>query len=395
MSDDPSLKPSMPALRVALRATGVTGAALALTATAALPALACHGRPNGGNGGSTSSTGSRGSEHGHADARGHATPHSHPTTHDRASAHGHTATHSRATTHSHPTASGHQAHGKASAASHAHPASQAGTAGHNPPGNNGTVFIHQVAGDAHPHNQPHVACSFYVALFDFDSNQPLTLSLTGQAPTGAGTPVTVNGQQSLTETAPDNGATGAGHGYDGDFGSMGFTASNLDLSALGAPAKQGYHLRLTIGTGQGGGSKTKVFWFAPCTGQSSTPTAANSSSTSGSQNNGTTAGTAEATRATHRAGSSKPATAGTTRVLGEHWSRTATHTGGTLGTGVRAAAATRPGTVTGRTEASSAAALPFTGADVAAMVAAGVIAIGGGGGLLLLGRRRRRSLGTA
>src|SRR5690242_19513813 len=39
---------------------------------------------------------------------------------------------------------------------------------HNPPGNNGTVKIHQVAGDTSPHNVPHVSCDFYITFFGFD-----------------------------------------------------------------------------------------------------------------------------------------------------------------------------------------------------------------------------------
>jgi len=52
-----------------------------------------------------------------------------------------------------------------------------------PRGNNGTVFIHDVAGDNRPHNVPHVGCTFYVDFFGFDSDQVLSTSFVGQAPT--------------------------------------------------------------------------------------------------------------------------------------------------------------------------------------------------------------------
>src|SRR3954452_4659256 len=128
--------------------------------------------------------------------------------------------------------------------------------GHNPRGNNGTVFTHDVAGDNRPHNVPHVGCTFYVDFFGFDSDQVLSTTFAGQAPTGAGTPLPSG---DWTGAMPADGAGGAGHDFDGE------QAFSLDLAALGAPqAQQGYHVKLTVATGEPGGVQHKVFWFSGC-----------------------------------------------------------------------------------------------------------------------------------
>ena len=130
------------------------------------------------------------------------------------------------------------------------------SAGADPQGNNGTVFIHAVAGDNRPHNVPHVGCTFYVDFFGFDSDQVLSTSFVGQAPTGAGTPLPSG---DWTGTMPANGASGAGRDFDAE------QAFTLDLAALGAPqAQQGYHVKLTVATGEPGGVKHKVFWISGC-----------------------------------------------------------------------------------------------------------------------------------
>lgn len=161
------------------------------------------------------------------------------------------------------------AHGNAStAASHnaspaatpnhvsAAPAKAAATGKGDPAGNNGTVFIHDVAGDNRPHNVPHVGCTFYVDFFGFDSGQVLSTSFVGQAPTGAGTPLPSG---DWTGTMPANGASGAGRDFDAE------QAFTLDTSVLGAPqAQQGYHVKLTVSTGEPGGVKHKVFWISRC-----------------------------------------------------------------------------------------------------------------------------------
>jgi hypothetical protein len=113
-------------------------------------------------------------------------------------------------------------------------------------------------GDPGHHNVPHPGCSFVVDFWGFDAGQTLNVSFTGQAPTGAGTPLSLSGS-GTSITSPDD----AGGGNDPD-GELVFTPTASELSALGAPAKQGYHVRLTVATGQGGGQKQKVFWISPC-----------------------------------------------------------------------------------------------------------------------------------
>jgi hypothetical protein len=134
-----------------------------------------------------------------------------------------------------------------------------GPSGHNPPGNNGTVKIHALPGDPGHHNVPHPGCSFVVDFWGFDAGQTLNVSFTGQAPTGAGTPLTLSGS-GTSVTSPDD----AGGGNDPD-GELVFTPTASQLSVLGEPSAQGYHVKLDVATGEPGGHKYKVFWISPCT----------------------------------------------------------------------------------------------------------------------------------
>ena len=182
-----------------------------------------------------------------------------------ASTHGHKhdATSAKPATQSHSAAASHSAkHSAAPAAPAAKPSHEVTAAPAakgdkaDPRGNNGTVFIHDVAGDNRPHNVPHVGCTFYVDFFGFDSDQVLSTSFVGQAPTGAGTPLPSG---DWTGTMPANGASGAGRDFDAE------QAFTLDVSALGAPQpQQGYHVKLTVATGEPGGVKHKVFWISGC-----------------------------------------------------------------------------------------------------------------------------------
>jgi hypothetical protein len=127
-----------------------------------------------------------------------------------------------------------------------------------PPGNNGTVKIDGIDFDNHPNNEPHVGCSFQIDFTGFDASQPVTASLVGHPPTGGGL--------LATESTTLDGA-GAG-------------SITLDLSGtLGGITphpRQGFHIKLTVDTGQGAG-KHKVFWvmcgpqgsaeFAPAGGE--------------------------------------------------------------------------------------------------------------------------------
>jgi len=138
------------------------------------------------------------------------------------------------------------------------------------PGNNGTVKIAEVGDiDRIPNNTPHPGCRFEVQWYGFDAGSDVvsTVAFTPQAPT-KDVSIAVDGPSSVP--VGEDAASGAG------------TSTGLDaiqdytLSFSGeAPAKQGYHVRLTVATphSQGNDTKTKVFWVAPCDTTSATPAA--------------------------------------------------------------------------------------------------------------------------
>lgn len=259
-----------------------------------------------------------------------------------------------------------------SSASHAERGSEpaGGTGGdHNPPGNNGSVKIHQVAGDTSPHNVPHVTCDFFITFFGFDANQTADLTLRGQAPTGKDTELW--SQNDVLISTDD-----AGGGKDVD-NEIHVTAADLGLDRLGSPhPKQGYHLTLDVNVaGAPGGAKHKVFWVEPC--QS---TAAVSGVTAGVQGNavqgsavqggnvsgvGATAGGPQSQQSAVGAEVAKPGA----QVLGVQYTRD-----------------------TAGREAPLGSSLPFTGAPLAGLAAAAVLSAGAGAVLLQAGRRRHGEL---
>jgi hypothetical protein len=255
--------------------------------------------------------------------------------------------------------------------------------GHNPPGNNGTVFIHDVADDHSPHNVPHVSCNFWVDLFNFDNSQSVTVSFAGQAPTGKGT--ALGGETTTTLEADD--ASGAGNDWDGE---LAFTADQLGVSNLGAPAHEGYHVKMTVVTNQPGDHKYKVFWIQPC--ESATPTqpttvAGESTSTGQSPATGqstateTSSSTGQST-ATGKSTSAGKATSGAIAPQAAAQANSGTPTE-VLGTKFTRGGATPA-------SAATASSLPFTGAEIGTMALAAAVALGGGVLLLVAGRRRRR-----
>jgi hypothetical protein len=238
----------------------------------------------------------------------------------------------------------HAAHHSAAPVAAPSGASAAAPAGADPRGNNGTVFIHDVAGDDRPHNVPHVGCTFYVDFFGFDSDQVLSTSFVGQAPTGAGTPLPSG---DWTGTMPANGASGAGRDFDAE------QAFTLDTSVLGAPqAQQGYHVKLTVSTGERGGVKHKVFWVSGCDQPA--------------------------------AGAAAAEAAGATAVEGLHAERAPEVLGLTV-TRLPAGASRVLAVSASRTPAS----LPFTGAaGIGILLAIAGAVLATGGALVVAGRRR-------
>ena len=256
--------------------------------------------------------------------------------------------------------------------------------GHNPPGNNGTVFIHDTPGDQSPHNVPHVSCTFYVDLFGFDADQQGTISFAGQAPTGKDT--ALGGTWTGTMSTDDAG--GAGNDFDNE---LTFTADQLGVSALGDPAHQGYHIKMTVVTNQPGDHKYKVFWLQPCTQPASSTTESGTTTDSG-----TTTQTGET-----------PSTDVGAVSVGQELGAVATTTSGDTSAGATTAGQTSPQSaskvptvVLGRSITRSGAApnaapaagsLPFTGAEIGGLAGAAALLLGGGTVLTVAARRRRRA----
>ncbi|HET7311748.1 MAG TPA: hypothetical protein VFJ17_10540 [Mycobacteriales bacterium] len=240
--------------------------------------------------------------------------------------------------------------------------------GHNPPGNNGTVKIHDVAGDTSQHDVPHVSCDFYVDFWGFDSGQTMTVSFAGQAPTGKDVPLQFTASDGYSITSPD--AAGGGNDFDGE---LGFSASADQLAALGDPQpQQGYHVTLTVSTGQPDqhpNVKHKVFWLQPCETTGGGGDTGGGDTGGGDTGGGDTGGQTPGSHAggVHHRGS----TSGTaTHVLGEHIARSPHQPAEALGTS---------------------ATLPFTGSHEGSLTLAAAACIAAGIGLTAAGRRRPSS----
>ena len=136
--------------------------------------------------------------------------------------------------------------------------------GHNPPGNNGTFKVDGVPYDDGIDNEPHVSCEFRLLFFGFDKDQRGSITFTGQAPSGHGR---VGGLTDVLLSDDD-----AGGGLNDRDEIYYFSASDFDLSGLTPHPKQGYHLKVTVQTGEPGGKKHKVFWLEPCGGGPPSPT---------------------------------------------------------------------------------------------------------------------------
>ena len=133
------------------------------------------------------------------------------------------------------------------------------SAGTNPPGNNGTVKIHEVVLDSDEYNQPHVDCPFTVAFFGFDEGDVATVTFISWSPN-------TKGQELLTDTvdigADDNSGGGSSDGFDGE------KSYELDFDGIEAE-QQGFHVKLTVEVTSPDSktpkfNKYKVFWTQPC-----------------------------------------------------------------------------------------------------------------------------------
>jgi hypothetical protein len=128
--------------------------------------------------------------------------------------------------------------------------------GQRPPGNNGTIKIDEFPADGGKGNDPHVGCRFSVNFFGYDAGtQQATMTFEPWAPTSGGNPTTM----STSWTTPSR---KGGNQLDKSFGPVDLTSAFAGIT----PAKQGYHVKLTVHvTGsQGSDVKHKVFWVEPC-----------------------------------------------------------------------------------------------------------------------------------
>jgi cell division septation protein DedD len=151
------------------------------------------------------------------------------------------------------------------------------SAGPNPPGNNGTVKIDNVAFDDHPDNEPHVGCVFQVDWYGFDEGD-LFSDVTFEVHPPTGSPEVI-----LTDEVfigeDDNSGGGSEAGLD--------ASETYDLSALLVGVfephpNQGWHIKLTINSdgSQGADVKHKVFWVSGCETPPTTTTSTSTTSTS-------------------------------------------------------------------------------------------------------------------
>jgi hypothetical protein len=143
------------------------------------------------------------------------------------------------------------------------PSAAAGVAGAlpsaaDPPGNNGTIKIDNVAFDDHPNNEPHVGCTFQVDFYGFDEGELFAdVTFRAHPPTG-------NGQVLLTDTVfigeDSNSGGGSQSGLDA---SETYTLTFADLTPH---PQQGFHVKLTINAdgSHGADKKHKVFWVEDC-----------------------------------------------------------------------------------------------------------------------------------
>jgi hypothetical protein len=152
--------------------------------------------------------------------------------------------------------------------------------------NRGTVKIDNVAINRIPDNNPHQSCTFFLQFYGFDAG---TASYTFQLQ-----PPTL-GTSNILRTG-----TVTLHAPTGSSRFNGSVQVNLSQALANSGAtphpKQGYHVRLTVTTPDGG-VKHKTFWVGPCgttttttttTGTTTTGTTETQTMTTGTTTTGTT-----------------------------------------------------------------------------------------------------------
>ena len=138
-----------------------------------------------------------------------------------------------------------------------------------PPGNNGTIKIDNVAFDDHPNNEPHVGCVFQVDFYGYDKGDLFAdVTFETQPPTPTGPDQVVLKTDRVFIGGDDKSGGGSQAGLDA---SVTYT---LKFGTIEPQPNQGFHVKLTINAdgSQGADVKHKVFWVEGCVTPTPTPT---------------------------------------------------------------------------------------------------------------------------
>ena len=268
-----------------------------------------------------------------------------------------------------------------------------------PPGNNGTIKIESYGSTDGNANHPHPGCDFRLQLFGFDDDQTGTVTFVGQAPTrDAVTKQPLSGQQLLSDDR-------AGGGQDVDAH---FDIRGSELGLTGAPANQGFHIKVLVNADNApGGAKSKVFWLSCPAPAPAAPagddTAAGTTTTAPTTTSTTTSSgsTTERSSATTVQGTTSGAATAATTAAGEATVQdtellATTRASALRSTDLAAAEETAPtagsaeARSTGRTGVPSA--LAFTGLPAAALAGLGLLILALGALAVIAGRRRTAGL---
>jgi hypothetical protein len=129
-----------------------------------------------------------------------------------------------------------------------------------PPGNNGTVKLDDLAFDDHPNNEPHVGCSFQVDFYGFDQGDDLFASVTFETQPPTGNELTLEDEVFIGEDSNAGGGSEAGLDASATYDLSGI------LQSIEPHPQQGWHVKVTINAdgSQGADVKHKVFWVTGC-----------------------------------------------------------------------------------------------------------------------------------
>jgi hypothetical protein len=137
-----------------------------------------------------------------------------------------------------------------------------------PPGNNGTIKIDNVAFDDHPNNEPHVGCVFQVDFYGFDEGDlSAHVTFESQPPTPTGPDSVTLLEDEVFIGEDDNSGGGSEAGLDAS------ETYTLNFRDIQPHPQQGFHVKLTINAegSQGADVKEKVFWVEQCVTPTPTP----------------------------------------------------------------------------------------------------------------------------